>query len=228
MKTVDRHLVSELRERLLRGEQVVLHGPRGGGKTTVLVAVAAEFLRGSTPCTVASPATMLADLVDALAATYGISSNDPRHLARSLVRTAVEARSGVLLVDHVAAWSPPMRTLVRSLAIGALVVVDVDSQTDHARMRRWRISHREIEMPRMSSSELRALLRAGVGDLRPADEAKLIRAARGRPGWVTTCARFASDPRYRTRGALGTEALACDVEIALRTSLSTLAIGVAS
>jgi len=46
--------------------------------------------------------------------------------------------------------------------------------------------------------------------------ANLVRAARGRPGWIMQCAALSADPRYWLDGQLRAHVLTLDTELRLR------------
>jgi hypothetical protein len=111
--------------------------------------------------------------------------------ARSRLRTAVEQRPGILLLDHLGqtgrAFKGALRSL-RGLGAGVLLAADVDQQRDHERVRRLHLAQHEVELPRLHGSTMRALMRSMLATadlpfhLQAEDASALVTAAEGLPG----------------------------------------------
>lgn len=78
-----------------------------------------------------------------------------------------------------------------------------------------------MRMPPASVGRLRRALRngcdgAGMTDAVAPWERQILRAARGRIGWIVACARLIGQPRYWDGATLHASVLCTDAEIALR------------
>ncbi|HVV85675.1 MAG TPA: hypothetical protein VHE35_21600 [Kofleriaceae bacterium] len=194
-------LLEPLVERLLAGEHVVLHGPRGLGKSRLLAAVRTTLVARGRACA-------------ASAATASLG-----HVREALGRGP---RPSVLLLDHVTTVTAPMKTALRTLRggdLGVLFAVDVDHPREHARLRRWCLSNHEVAMPTTRSGALRRLLAGRLAALDAEQERALLLAARGRPGLVVVAAALARDPSYWRGDRLHVATLTCDAELRLRGAL---------
>lgn len=210
----------------MRGEHVLLYGARGSGKTTLLKKLERDFTTQAVPCGYVVSTTNLDAITRALAIAYpGVDSKElTRRQARARLRLAAEARCGILLLDHVEAVNTQMLGLFRRLrggAAGALLTADVDTERERRRVREWRLGARSVRMPATSAARLRHALRsgcrtAGVAELAAAWERQILRAARGRIGWVILCVRLIADARYWDGETLHCSVLCSDTEIGLR------------
>jgi predicted ATPase len=219
---------AELGSRLRAGSHLILYGPRGAGKTTLLADLGRQNRALGAPCGLAPSTCGLPDIVAALVEAYprtdieGIS----RRTARARLRSAADRVPGVLLLDHTTAVTTAMLGFLRRLRggiAGALLVADIDTAHERERLRAWHIGALAVRMPAASDHQIRQLLRAAIqtGNL-PEIETRaaqqLVRAARGRIGWLTSCIGRSRAQEYWGDGRLHLAALCTDTEIALRQS----------
>lgn len=219
-------LTARLEQRLLRGEHLTLHGPRGSGKSTVLIELHARLRRRAVACAYSPCATALDDITRALERAYpGVSTLDVgRRTARVRLWYAADRRAGVLLLDHFRCNGSATVSFLRRLhgkIAGVLTAVDVDSDKERIRLQPWRYGATSVRMPLAGTRHLRRLLdeRWTALGLKPLDghvAHTLVAAARGRPGWIMKCTQLACEPRYWcARGPLVT-VLCVDAEVATR------------
>jgi energy-coupling factor transporter ATP-binding protein EcfA2 len=146
------------------GSVVVLYGPIGVGKTTLLHALAGRARQRGAPCAIVPFASALADFTHALARAYPRVANEgTQRQLRARLRKAIESRPGVLLFDDLrrtgTAFKGAIRT-VRGTGLGIVFAADVDHPRDHARLRALSLSHHEIELRPLHGNSMRALLHA--------------------------------------------------------------------
>ena len=226
MRSDHRTLCRQLDARLARGEHLVLFGPRGIGKSTLLVELEGRLRDGGTPCARAPATRCLDDITRALEQAYPTVATHAiaRRTARARLWNAADLRRGVLLLDHLTQVSDAMVSFLRRLhggVLGVLSAVDVEVERERRQMQPWRLGATRIRMPRTSNTVLRELLRARCAELgspvpAPETERRLLRAARGRPGWVIACAQGLADARYWRGRQLFVALLCTDTEITLR------------
>lgn len=219
-----RHITRNLAQRLVQGEHLVLWGPRGSGKTTLAAAIQQRLAGRACGRTAVTHA--LDDITRALECafpsvpTHGI----PRRTARQRLWRAADREPAVLLLDHVSAVGTAMKSFLRRLrggVAGVLLIFDIDSPRERTRLRARHLGCLSVRIPALPSRVQRALL-AGLwppGQCpppRPATVRLLIRAARGRPGWITACAQLAREPRYWRVDGVKARVLALDCELQIR------------
>jgi energy-coupling factor transporter ATP-binding protein EcfA2 len=217
---------SRLIPRLLDGEHVVLYGPRGSGKSTLLQHLHAAIASRACPCALAPATAHLEDITRALESAYPEidTAGLARRRARARLRGAADRNEGVLLLDHVTAVSTAMIGFLRRLRggiAGVVLAVDVETEREVKYLRKRQLGTSTLPMPRLSARRLRRLFRAHCADrsipriaLRQEDQ--ILRAARGRPGWIVHCARLIDHNRYWRDGHLYVTVLCTDTEIVLR------------
>jgi len=219
---------ADLGSRLRAGSHLILYGPRGGGKSTLLRILSDQNRSVGAPCGVAPFTSSLPDIVAALAQAYpgtdikGLG----RRAARARLRMAAEQVSGVLLLDHATAITTAMLGYLRRLRggiVGALLVADVDTQHERERMRAWHAGALSIRMPAASERQMHRLLAAAlqasnVPQVEPKMVHQISHAARGRIGWLNGCIRRLEMQEYWRDGRLHLAALCTDTEIAIRES----------
>ncbi|HVW26928.1 MAG TPA: ATP-binding protein [Polyangiaceae bacterium] len=220
------HLVCELAERLGRAEHVVVYGPSGIGKSTLLRELGARLTAIGVQWSMAPKAESLRDVVLALESLYpdgrGGGLLSPQRVRAQFCNVAETSR-GALLLDHVAGVGTALKGFLRSLRgtrLGIAFAVDIDAPRDKDRMRRWCLSHREFSVPPASSTRLRQMLvRANVELGEPLSSeaiAHLVEAAQGRPGYITVCLELLRDRRYWNGGRVHLTLLENDSEIGTR------------
>jgi AAA ATPase domain len=221
-----RELRADLLERIGRGEHLILYGPRGSGKSTLVAQLHARFSRANIPCALGRSTSCLDDITRALEAAYpnvnihGVN----RRTARYRLWSAADRRRCVLLLDHLTDVSTAMVGFLRRLrggVGGVLLVVDVDVERERTRMRkRARSLALAVRMPLASTLQLRRLLHSRCAERGLSVEAKaehqLLHTAQGRPGWIVLCTRLMTDARYWHKGRLYPSLLCTDTEITLR------------
>ena len=211
--------------RLARGEHLALYGPVGSGKSTFLHTLHACLGHEGRPSGIADATTCLGDMTQAFARAYpeiDVGGLTQRR-ARARLAAAAELRAGVLLFDHVhhlnAAMAGFLHRLRGGLA-GVVLVLDVDGPRERQALRTRCPAFPLVAMPRSSARQLLTYLHAAgpraTPDLTPAQERQILRAARGRPGWVRLCSRLLQEHRYWHDETLYVMVLCADTEIALR------------
>lgn len=221
-----RKFSAALSAQLHGGSHFILYGPRGSGKSTLLAALRDDCRARLIPCAIAARTSGLPDIVTALSQAYpevGVEGLSRRAVGLRLRMTA-DRISGVLLLDHTREVTTAMVGFLRRLRggiIGALIVVDIDSDFERERLRAWRRHALCVRMPLIPNRRLRHLLLSQwVACSLPAIESKLARhmihAARGRVGWLNECVRRLQMPDYWNGGHLHIGGLCTDTEIAIR------------
>jgi hypothetical protein len=194
----------DVARRLRRGESMVLYGPHGIGKTTLLLDLQARMRNAGVRCARAPHTQSLDDITHALEEAYPTADDARRTVSR---QSPVDLKGGVLLLDHVKEVTNAMVGFLRRLrgaSIGVLTAVDVEVESERRRLRPWRLGKLSVRMPPASADLLHDLLQArsaerGLPKLEPEVERRLIRAAEGRPGWIVECVRLQSDARFAIR-----------------------------
>jgi hypothetical protein len=187
------HTVSDL---ALGGAEVLLYGPIGIGKTSILKAVAARTAAQGRPTAFAPETAGLKDVTRALAAAYPDARGPTQRRLRSSLRQRIEERPCVIVLDHVLHGSTALRgflRLLRGTKAGVLFGVDTDRATDHHRARSLRLAYREIHVPPLGRRSMRRLLDSELASaslcLHAEDREDLLDLARGRPGWIVWSVR---------------------------------------
>ena len=215
---------ADIARRVARGEHITLWGPRGSGKTALLHDV--QLLLGERPCAYCSTTQCLDDITRSLERAYGdvATRGLTRRAARGRLWRAADAERGVLLLDHATEVGTAMKSWLRRLrggVVGVVMAVDVDSPREREQLRARVLGCTSVRMrplaSRTISRQLVAQLQAaGVPPLPVSTRTVLVHAARGRPGWVVTCATIAPHDRYWREGQIKARLLAGDTELSLR------------
>jgi hypothetical protein len=220
--SVRRAFARDVEERLLAGRHVAIHGPRGIGKTTLAGALGRRLDTAGVPCGYAAVTNSLAHIADAFGLAHRIAAGDlSQRKFRSRLRMAAEQRRGVLLLDHVTRVPTAARGFVRSLRgglAGIAYFVDVDNGREHARLRSFHLGHLELEVPPISGRTLRRWLAQADARLDARTLDSLVRAAKGRPGFVVACVTLLKGGKHWHGSGLHLSTLAADAEVALRSS----------
>lgn len=224
---------ADVARRVARGEHITLWGPRGSGKTTLLHDV--QLLLGDSHCACSETTQCLDDITRSLERAYGdvTTRGLARRAARGRLWRAADAERGVLLLDHVTEVGTAMKGWLRRLrggVVGIVMAVDVDSTREREQLRARRLGCTSVRMrplaARAIAQQLVACLQAaGIPPLPVTTRTVLVHAARGRPGWVVTCAALAAHDRYWREGQLKARLLAGDAELSLRGAADALPAG---
>ena len=221
-----REFSASLQVRLLRGEHLMLLGPRGSGKSEVLQEVYARLRRSGAPCAYCPVTKSLDHITCALESAYpGVDTDEiTRRAARVRLWNAADRRMGVLLLDEFCGVSTALVAFLRRLhgkIAGVLSAVDVDDERERRAVRPWRYGATSVRMPLATKTQLSKLLLAreaefGLSEFDAPARARFVAAARGRPGWIVECTELARQPRYRCEHGLLVSVLCIDTEAAVR------------
>lgn len=215
----------DVQRRLRRGESMVLHGPHGIGKTTLLLDLEARLRAGGVTCVRVPQTRSLGDITRELQQAYpGETARDTGGDGRVREWTAAELKGGVLLLDHLTHVTNSMvRFLhwVRGGIMGVLSAVDVEVEEERHRLRAQRLGALSVRMPGLSADLLHDLLRQRAVELHlptldTETARRLVRAAEGRPGWILKCLELQSDTRYWQGEQLFASLVCTDTDAALR------------
>jgi hypothetical protein len=217
-------LCYQLGARLRGGSHLILYGPRGAGKSSLVGELGVQCRAIGISCGVAPRTIGLPDIVSALAEAYPGTdiAGMGRKAARVHLRLVADALPGVLLLDHATRMTTAMLGYLRRLRggiAGTLLVVDVDSPRERERLRDLNAGALSIRMPLMPNRDLHQVLLAATHDL-PEIESRtlrqIVRMARGRIGWIRECARRLQMQEYWRDDRLHLAVLCMDIEMALR------------
>jgi energy-coupling factor transporter ATP-binding protein EcfA2 len=219
---------ADLATRLRKGSHLILYGPRGTGKSTLLKDLDKHYKTMGTPYGVAPQTSRLPDIVVALADAYPNARIEGlgKRAAGVRLRLTADVEAGVLLLDHTTMMTTAMLGYLRRLRggiAGVLLVVDVDSVHEGDRLKSWQAGALSVRMPLRSTRHLRQLLSdmnqaIGRPILEPRIVRYIMRMARGRIGWLTEFARRLQMQEYWRAGQLRLAASCMDTEIAIRQS----------
>jgi len=180
----------------------------------------------SVPCAIAPQTLGLPDVVTALSQAYPRTNLEGlgRRAIGMRLRLVAERVPGVVLLDHTREVTTAMIGFLRHLRggiVGALLVVDIDSEFERERLRTWRRHALCVRMPLMPNPRLRRLLQSSCSAcdlpaLEPALTRQILHAARGRVGWLRECIHLLKTPDYWRGGRLHIGAVCTDSEIAIR------------
>jgi len=208
-------LLDEVEEGVLHGSTLLLLGPLGIGKTSILRELSVRLRDHGRPCGFSPDTRCLGDITAALASAYpgtDASSLTQRSL-RSSLRLAVERQPGALLLDHVTAAGTAMKGFLRSLrgtGLGVVLAADVENRRDHAAARALHLTHMEITVPPLAGSAMATLLNDRLGRCPPPhpmhgdDRRQLLRLAKGNPGRLAVFMELLSEERFWRDGRVST------------------------
>jgi hypothetical protein len=216
-------VIASLEDLGRQGYTVLVYGPLGIGKTSVLVELARRSQRKRRPCAFCPRTEHLAEVTAALARCYPEAATPrlQRH-RRSRLRLAVEDHPGLLLLDDFIYVGTALKGYLRSLrgtGLGVIIAADVDQPRDHVRLRQHGLAFRELALPPLRGSVMGRLLerelakRTLPSPLAQEDRDALIRAAQGRPGWIARLVAGATEIRYWHESRLAVDVLVADVLI---------------
>jgi hypothetical protein len=223
-----REFCTTIDARLRKGAHLLLYGPRGVGKSSLIRTLASHYHSIAIPCGMVAETSGLPAVVAALAAAYPDTdlAGIGKRAARARLHRAADHTSGILLLDHATTMTAPMLGFLRRLRggiAGVLLVVDVDSARERERIREWHAGMLSVRMPRLSYRTLHKLLLAkmkapGVSTIESPMVRHILRRADGRVGWLSECVLRLQKPAYWEGTRLRLAALCMDTELALRDS----------
>jgi energy-coupling factor transporter ATP-binding protein EcfA2 len=207
---------------LLAGRTVLLYGPMGSGKSTVLKALAQYMKKHHRPCGFSVCTRSLSDLTTALIGAYPkvrCEGRTQRQLRSDLVYAA-EERPGGLLLDHLGDVGTQFKGYLHALrgtGLGVVLSADAEFARDHSQLRAMHLAYLEMKIPPLPSRCLHRILdRTLAADplpvpLEEADRSALIRMARGRPGWIVLSCRILADEHYWCNGRVLREPIRAEI-----------------
>lgn len=200
-------LLDQLEEEVLHGSTLLVLGPLGIGKSSILAELSSRLHDRGRPCGLARDTRCLGDITAALSSAYpslGATSLTQRRL-RSRLRLAVEDRPGALLLDHVSTAGTAMKGFLRSLrgtGLGVVLAVDAENRRDHAAARALHLTHMEITVPPLAGSTMATVLDALLArhvlphPLCDDDRRRLLRLAKGNPGRLEMFTALLAEARF--------------------------------
>ncbi len=219
--TAHNRLADRILAEVSGGRTVLVRGPVGIGKTTILVEIARRVGVAGRPCGVATNARALDDVTEALAAAYPEVAGGRgagRRGLRSALRLAAEERPGILLLDHLMTAGTALRGYLRSLrgtGLGVVIAVDVENPADHERVRGLHLAYREVEVPPLAPSVARRLVDSTVpAAVCEEDRVKIVRVAAGRPGRIVAAAEGIRSGSFWRDGRVLAELLGAELLVA--------------
>lgn len=217
-------VVDELTALACDGETVLVFGPLGIGKTSILGEAVRRLRTRGTPCGLSPRTATFQDLVRGLEAAYpGIEAHGRKHRQlRYRLRLAVESCRGVLVLDHFSAIGSAAKGFLRyakGLGLGILIGVDVENPRDHVWLRNLRLSHREFRVPPLPPRDLERILGDLLAEttlphpLQAPDASAIVDMAQGRPGWIVQMVSRLEQDRYWSHGKVLADLLGADVAV---------------
>jgi replication-associated recombination protein RarA len=206
-KTIINYLVS-----LMLGRQaIMLYGPVGIGKTTILENVKQAIERLHRPWGFAEKTGSLSDITQALLMAYpGSSDKDTsQRQIRSALRAEIEDNPGVLFLDHIHNPGTQFKGFLHSLiyaGMGILISADAEGPLNHALLRAMHIAWREIAVRPLPNRYMYRILenllsgKVLPNPLKNSDCSALIKMAHGRPGWMLMISELLQKPEYWCNG----------------------------
>ena len=211
-------LIDELARHALEGHAVLAYGPRGIGASAVLDGCARELQRAGRRVVRIARLASYSDLMDPLGRAY----SGGRRSNKEQLHASIEAAPGAVLVDRIESAGAKLRRAIRELGavgLGAVLVGQAEAPREHARLRALRVAHREVEIPPLDRSAMRAVLDqhavgTPVARLVEADRDRVLEAANGRPGTLVALVRLLSQPRYWRERRAAVDLAVLDLAIA--------------
>jgi len=208
---------------------MVVYGPCGSGKSTLIADLETRLTRAGVCCARATSTRSLKDITRALAHAYPATLEASHYPSQLWLSKTADLQGGVLLLDHLTDVSATMVRFLHNLCgtVGALSAVDTEVGEARPRMNPRRLSALAMCMPPVSATLLRELLEAQCAAVQvpvpgPDAEQQLVRAARGRPGWILKCVELLAQGDYWQGPQLFVSAVSSDTENALRQSVLSL------
>jgi hypothetical protein len=221
-------LLDQLEQGVLDGSTLLLLGPWGIGKSSILAALLWRIRDTGRPCGLAHDVHRLRDITAALTSAYpnvDAPSLSQRRL-RSRLRLAVEERPGALLLDHVSAAGTAMKGFLRSLrgtGFGVVLAADTETARDHVAVRAFHLTHQEITVPPLAGPTMARIMETLLAPyalphpLHADDRRILLRLAKGNPGKLVAFIDLLTDARFWRRGRVSTTSVhGAALEVVLR------------
>jgi hypothetical protein len=208
-------LIGALVDGLHKARTLLLLGPLGAGKSTVLAAVAERLRAEGRPCGSVPRTASLRDMTLAAVLAYPelATTGWKQGAIRRALSQAMESRPPVLVLDGIVGATPPMRKYLHVLqgrGVGLLIAADSQNQRDHLRIRGLRLACREVVLPPLEARVVREIL----APLAPAGWLDALAAiAHGNPGRAERAAVLAKEQRYWSNGALLRAMLETDLDM---------------
>ncbi len=154
-----RRLVTQLVAVAFQAGRMLVHGPWGIGKTTILTEAARTAREAGFRVGYFARTESLADVVRALEAAYPIAAagSMPARQRRSSLRLAVEQDPGLLVLDSLDANGTALVGILRSLRgkkLAVLAAAEVEDAVDLAIARSSGLAYRELAVPRLGGRDL--------------------------------------------------------------------------
>jgi hypothetical protein len=177
---------------------MVLYGPYGSGKSTLITSLETRLTDAGVSCARAAATHSLEDITLALEQAFpSVVTLDVSRRTHPKLWKAAELQGGVLLLDHLTDVSSGMVEFLHSLCgdVGVLTAVDTEVELERQRMKPSRLGALSVRMPPVSNALLRELLQARCAHLHvplpgPDAERRLVHAADGRPGGSSSARNF--------------------------------------
>jgi len=188
-------LVHDLARLILEKQAILLYGPVGIGKSSILENVRQIIDETRKPWGISRETRTVSDLTEALLGAYpeALDADMGQLRLRSALLAANRDNPGVLFLDHVHNPGTQFKGLLRSLnwaGMGMLIAADAEGPRDHGRIRAMHFTWREKVVAPLSNRYISGIMddllmkKQTLHTLKKTDRIALIRMARGRPGWV--------------------------------------------
>ncbi len=215
-------MIKSLIALLMGDKRIVLHGPIGSGKSTILLEIERQLRDIGYPCGLAQTTATLGDITRALLQVYpdaNVAEWSQRRI-RGHLKLAAENQAGVLLLDHFQDIGTASKGFLKSLwalKVGILAAVDVEFPRDMSRFRSLKMTDEKIAVPRLDAETMWLIFQSAAKTQplpRFPNEKEwraLLRIAKGRPGWMKLMGLKAGNARYWSDDRLLTGLLRIDV-----------------
>jgi len=214
--------VKSLISALINGRRIILYGPIGAGKSTILHAIAEQLGGIDYPCGMAPRTATLSDITEALHRAFPDVNAEgwTKRRTRNHLSGIVEDQGAALLLDHFQDLGTASKGFLRSLwtsRAGILVAVDVEFPRDAKCFNALKMTDVKIEVPRLDARSMRKIFEITIQESRlprpllQKEWQSLLQIAAGRPGWIRLMGLKIADARYWREGSLQTGFLRIDI-----------------